>query len=141
MIKYFSKLLGRKDNPSPEMRVRAIMERFNNACFLTLRDDREKNESEGLLVLLFMLGATDMLCQVNGIEKQTRLALFESMLKNELGGYSDEEAHTVLEAVLQVMADGDSQRIMKEGAESLRAWLLGQDVAAPHRLAELLSSR
>jgi hypothetical protein len=139
MIKFFSKLLGRKAPISPEAKVRAIMERFNYACFVGLPES-PKNESEGLLVLLFMLGATDMLCQVNGLERQACLPLFESMLKNELGDYSDEEAHSVMDAVLQATADSESQGMMKEGAESLRTWLIGQDIAGPSRLAELLNS-
>lgn len=137
----FSKLFGQKDDRDPVVRVRAIMERFIEACFLTLGSHRKKDASEGLVVLLFMLGAIDMLCQVNGVEEQTSLALFESMLKDELGGYSDEEARTVLREVVQATADSDSQRIIQEGAESLRTWLIGEDISAPHRLTELLNAR
>ena len=137
----FSKLPGQKDDLDPVVRVRAIMGVFIEACFLTLGSHRKKDPSEGLVVLIFMLGAIDMLCQVTGVEKRTSLALFESMLKDELGDYSDEEAHTLLRAVVQATADSDSQRIMEEGAESLRTWLIREDVAAPHRLTELLNSR
>lgn len=138
-MKILSKLFGRKEDRTSLIRVRAIMGPFIKACFLTL-GERQKDSSEGLVLLLFMLGAVDMLCQVHDIDKEGYLALFEIMLRDELGGYSDVEARIVLDAVIQATAENDSRRTMKEGAESLRMWLLGEDVAAPHRLTELLNS-
>jgi len=117
------------------------MQRFSEACFLTLDSQRTKDPADRLVVLLFMLGAIDMLCQVNDVEKRTSLTLFESMLKEDLGGYSDEDARVVLRGVVKATADSDCQHVMKEGADSLRTWLIGEDIAAPHRLTELLNSQ
>lgn len=133
-----------KDVQDPVVNVRAIMERFSYACFLTLDSQRTKDAGDRLVILLFMLGALDLLCQVNGVEKRRSLTLFESMLKDvkyDLGGYSDENARKVLQGLVKATADKDGQFIMREGAESLRTWLIGEDIAAPHRLTELLNSQ
>lgn len=134
------KWFGRKDAPTPTARVRGLMGGFIEACFITIdAKSRKQKSSDGRLMLLFMLGAIDMLCQVHDIDKKTSLALFESMLQAELGGYTPAQARAVLVEVVRATADSDGKRLMHEGAESIREWLTGISPMAPHRLSELLS--
>jgi hypothetical protein len=94
-----------------------------------------------MTVLLYMFGAVDMLCQVHNIEEKVTMNLFENLLKDELGEYNAEQAQVLLRAVIQASAATEGQQMMKEGAEALRAWLTGVDVAAPHRLTEILMEK
>lgn len=137
----FTRSLGRKDTPDPITRVRGLMGGFIEACFLTINAQSTKDPGDGLLMLLFMLGAVDILCQVHDVDKRASLALFESMLQDELGGYTPAQAHAVLRDVVQATTDSDGKSVMQEGAESIRSWLTGISSLAPHRLSELLSAR
>jgi len=82
-----------------------------------------------------------MLCLVFNTEKKVNLNLFENLLKDELAEYDAEQAQVLLRAVIQASATTEGKKMMKEGAEALRAWLTGVDVAAPHRLTEILMEK
>lgn len=133
------KWFSRKDAPTPTARVRGLMGGFIEACFITIDGKSRQKSSDGRLMLLFMLGAIDMLCQVHEIDEKASLALFESMLQAELGGYTPAQARAVLVEVVRATTDSDGKRLMHEGAESIREWLTGISPLAPHRLSELLS--
>lgn len=139
LMRIFGRWFGRKDTPDPITRVRGLMGGFIEACFVTIDAKSRQNSRDGRLMLLFMLGAIDMLCQVHEIDKRASLALFESMLQEELGAYTPAQARAVLLEVVRATTDSDGQRIMREGAESIRGWLTGISPLTPHRLSELLS--
>lgn len=136
-------LAGRKgkEAPDPIVRVRGLMGGFIEACFVSIDAENHRRPSDGRTTLLFMFGAVDMLCQVNEIDERASLELFESMLQDELGEFSPEQAHAVLVEVIQATTDSGGKRIMREGAESIRGWLTGTVPLAPHRLIELLGER
>ncbi len=134
----FRKFFGKSKKENSASSVRAIMGKFIEASFATLNNDAEKNKNEGMTILLYMFGAVDMLCQVKSVDENVTLTLFSSMLQNELGEYSNEEAQALLSAVVEASAQDRGQDVMKEGGEALRAWLVGSEPGAPFRLTEIL---
>lgn len=140
-MSFLGKLLGhRKDDEIT--RIRKIMGTFIGASFLGRAHPDRRGADQEKIVLLYMLGALDMLCQAHKQDAKTTLTLFESLLKGEeLGGYSDEEAQVLLNGVVKASDEQDGKELMDEGAEALRTWLIGENVAAPHRLTEILMER
>ena len=138
---FLRKLFGKRESRDDIMRIRAIMEKFIEASFISLGSFDRKDSAQGMTVLLYMFGAVDMLCQVHNIEEKVTLNLFENLLKEELGEYNAEQAQVLLRAVIQASAATEGQQMLKEGAEALRAWLTGGEVAAPHRLTEILMEK
>ena len=135
------KLFGSSNENNEIARIRKIIEKFIEASFLGLAHLDNKNPNQGEITLLYMFGAIDMLCQVNGLDNNVTLDLFKSMLKDELGEYGDEEAQVLLNEIIQATSEEDGQELMREGGEALRTWLSGEDAAAPHRLTEILMER
>ncbi|MEX2162852.1 MAG: hypothetical protein WD823_01235 [Sulfuricaulis sp.] len=140
-MSFFRKLFGKREESNNVAHVRAILEKFIEASFIPLSGIDEKSSSHGMTILLYMFGAVDMVCQVKGVDQQTTMLLFNEMLQNELGEYTDKEAEALLKEVIKASAEPEGQQLMKEGAEALRLWLTESDLAVPYRLTELLKSK
>jgi hypothetical protein len=115
------------------------MHNFIEACMLGLETDKTKSPSHGMAFLLFMLGALDMLSQTQGINEKNTLILFRDLLREDLGGYSEEDANALLNTVVQASGDSQGQNFMREGAETIKLWMSGIP-NAPYRLSEILDS-
>ena len=133
------KIFAKRANVSPLWQVHRIMHNFIEACLLGLEESKTKSSSHGMAFLLFMLGAVDMLSQTQGIDEKDTLILFRDLLKEDLGGYSEEDADTLLNTVVQASGDAQGHHFMKEGAETIKLWISGVQ-SAPHRLSEILSA-
>lgn len=131
-------MFGGLNKKNEVVRVRKIIEKFVEVSFLSLTHIDSKSPDQGRITLLYMFGALDMLSQVKGLDTNITLELFKNMLKEELGGYSEEEAQVILREIIQATAEQEGQNLMKEGGEAIRTWLIGEDSAAPHRLTEIL---
>ena len=140
-MRLFDKFFGKKKDDDNFVRIRSILEKFIEATFLTLNDADKKDSSQGMTILLYMFGAVDMLCQFKGMDENTTLILFNEMLKNELGEYTDEQAQALLTEVIRVSAQTEGQQLMKEGGEALRSWLVKSDPRAAFRLTEILMAK
>lgn len=140
-MSFFRKFFGKSKEDSNFVSARAILEKFIEVSFIPLNSMDEKSSREGMTILLYMFGAVDMVCQVKNVDEQTTLVLFNEILKNELGEYTDEQAEALLREVVKASAEPEGQQLMKEGAEALRSWLTDSDPAAPFRLTELLISK
>lgn len=115
------------------------MHNFIEACMLGLETSQTKSPSHGMAFLLFMLGAVDMLSQTQGIDEKDTLILFRDLLREDLGGYSEEDANALLNTVVQASGDAEGHHFMREGAETIKRWMSGVP-GAPHRLSEILSA-
>ena len=138
---FLRKMFGKRESLDDITRIRTIIDKFIEASFIPLGSFDRENSAQGMTVLLYMFGAVDMLCQVHNIEEKLSLSLYENLLKEELGEYNAKEAQVLLSVVIQASAASEGQQMMKEGAEALQAWLTGVDVAAPHRLTEILMDK
>ena len=137
----FGKLFGNRNKNDEITRIRKIIEKFVEVSFLGLTHLDKRNPDKGKIILLYMFGALDMLCQVNNLDENTTLALFKNILKEELGEYTDEQSQVLLNEIVQASDEQEGQELMKEGGDALRTWLIGEDVASPHRLTEILMER
>jgi len=130
--------LKKRDSPIP--RIRRTIQLFEEVSTVeidpTILQNVERDKA-GIVMLLYMFGALDILCQSQNIDTKRTLMLFQSLLQDELGNYSDEDAKTLIQAIAQASATPYGKEIMKEGAESIRLWING--LALPHhRLSETL---
>lgn len=134
----FGKLFGKKKELSPFEQMRGIMQRFIEASHIGMDSAGLRTPEHGQLYLTYMFGAVDMLCQTHQIDDVKTVALFQELLEDLLGGYSPEEAKRLTQVVLRGSGTPDGQKIMREGAETIKMWIGGVTLA-PHRLQELLS--
>ena len=132
------KLFGKNKELSPTEQVRGIMQYFIEASYIGLGNSRFQTVEHGLMCLTYMFGSVDMLCQANQIDSAKTIAIFQGLLEDLLGGYAPDDAKQIMREVLRASCNPDGQRIMREGAESVRSWICGETLAA-HRLEELLS--
>lgn len=115
------------------------MHNFIEACMLDLEASKTNSPSHGMAFLLFMLGAVDLLSQRQSIDEKDTLILFRDLLRNDLGGYSEEEANTLLNTIVQASGELQGHHFMEEGAETIKLWISGVP-NAPHRLSEILDT-
>lgn len=135
----FKSIFKKKTQLTPTKKVKGIMQRFALVSFVGIDPSKMKNEEAGQLCLIYMFGAVDMLCQSHQLGPESTIDLFQSMLQEELGDYSPEEAKKVAQVTIRASAEPSGKDIMREGGEALRMWIAGVALA-PHRLQELLAA-
>ena len=138
-MSFFRKFFGKNSSGDILVRVRAIMEKFIEVSLVTVPVERDPDQ--GKIILVYMFGALDFLCQWKEVDEKTTLTFFKELLKNELGDYTCEQAEIILREVVKVSAEAEGQLLMKEGAETLKAWLADTEPGAPFRLTEILISK
>ena len=121
----FAKLFGKKKELSALQRVRGTMERFIEASHIGMNSDGLQTPEHGQLYLTYMFGAVDMLCQTHHVDDVNTITFFQGLLEDLLGGYSPEEAKRLTQVVLHGSGTPDGQRIMREGAETIKMWIGG----------------
>jgi hypothetical protein len=115
-----------------------VFQIFHDGAYYLLSDGSKSNKDFGFIILLYLWGGMDALCQTADIDVAEALSLYKKFLISKKGA-SRKEANGFCDYIIQNESKPVHQDIITKGGEDFRLFMKGV-TSAPSRLYKILEN-